>query len=128
MQAHRRFVVPLLVAAFPALAFAHGGGYATQPGGPQASPGFGDSNVPVTRWETWWTANREDLLRIAEKVDATRNLAVTPTGDVRAAAVDPVRVRTALAAQVRDDVVPVLMRSLEDKDYDVRCSAAIALG
>jgi HEAT repeat protein len=129
MQVRRRFVAPLLVAALPSLASAHGGGYATQPGGPQASPGFGDSGGPVTRWETWWTANREDLLRIAERVDAARNVAVTPTGDARTATLDPVRARATFATEVRDSVVPVLTRALtEDKDYDVRCSAAIALG
>jgi HEAT repeat protein len=129
MTALRLPVVALLVAAAPSLASAHGGGYATRRGGPQASPGFGDSGAPVTRWETWWAANREDLLKIAERVDAARNVAVTPNGDVRAVETDPVRARANFAALARGAVLPVLLRKLaEDKDFDVRCSAAIALG
>jgi len=122
----------LFVLASAAPAFAHGGAYADPPAGPgaPASPGFGggDEGGPTTRWESWWTEHREDLLRIAERVDSAQGLAVTPSEGGKAPPREPASVRAALAAKVRSDVLPVLFLALRDDDFDVRASAAIALG
>src|SRR5207302_670404 len=72
----------LLAAAFvvfvPAIAFAHGGSYSgpgAQPGGgpssgPQVPPGTSDPQAPTTRWESWWAANKELFLNLAEEMRA----------------------------------------------------------
>jgi HEAT repeat protein len=122
----------VIVAALAVPAMAHGGGYGGKPPGggegPQAGPGFGDPAGPVTQWESWWRESREDLLRVAERVDSVRLLATTPGGDGPAAQETPASRSAARAASVREDVIPHLLAALRDADYDVRSSAAIALG
>jgi HEAT repeat protein len=122
----------VIVAALAAPAFAHGGGYGGKPpgggDGPQAGPGFGEPSGPVTRWESWWQENREDLLRVAEHADAAKDVAVTPGNDGPARPATPEERRAALAAAVRDDVLSQLLWALREDDFDVRSSAAIALG
>lgn len=122
----------LVVVASAAPAFAHGGGYANPPGGggAPAAPGFGggDEGAPATRWESWWADNREDLLHIAERVDSACPLPVTPAGGAKEPPCDAAASRAANAAKVCGDVLPVLLWALHDEDYDVRASAAIALG
>ncbi len=124
----------LVVAAAASSALAHGGNFASPPpggGGPQAAPGCGDPPNDAgrgveTKWETWWVANREDLLQVAQRADAALSPVVTPSSG--AAARDPAKLRAERAAKVREDVVPPLLLALDDDDFDVRCSAAIALG
>jgi HEAT repeat protein len=122
----------LLVLAAAAPAFAHGGGYSSPPsgGGPPAAPGFGggDEGGPSTKWESWWAESREDLLRIAERVDSLQPIAVTPTEGTKTQPADAVACRATNAARVREDVVRVLFAALHDDDFDVRASAAVALG
>lgn len=124
----------LVVAALAAPAFAHGGAYVNPPsgGGPQAVPGFGEpgegSGGPVTRWESWWADNREDLLKIAEHLDASQQIVVTPADGEGPSLPDPAKVRATIAAKVRADVFPHLLWALSEEDFDVRASAAIALG
>jgi HEAT repeat protein len=130
----------VILAAFAGVAAAHGGGFAKPPsgGGPSATPGVGVDGPmdPVDRfrsrtttWETWWADNRQDLLRIAERVDAGKNLAITPRGDELVDPTDPAVRRTTIAAKTKGTVLPVLLRALTDQsDFDIRASAAIALG
>jgi HEAT repeat protein len=128
----RSAIALVIVAALAAPALAHGGGYGGKPPGggdaPQAGPGFGDPAGPVTRWESWWQENREDLLRVAERVDAAKAMAITPGDDGPSKAPDAAAKRCAGAAVVRDDVMPHLLWALREDDFDMRSSAAIALG
>jgi HEAT repeat protein len=128
----RTLAAALAVVLAAAPAFAHGGAYTTPPtgAGSSASPGFGgaDEGGPTTRWESWWAENREDLLRIAERVDSAQALVVTPSEGGAAPRVDAAAARATSAARVREDVLPVLLGALRDDDFDVRASAAVALG
>lgn len=122
-----------VVALSAAAALAHGGAYVDPPGGgdgPQAGPGFGDPPPApgVSRWETWWAETREDVLRIAERCDAAERPVVTPARGGAEAPPDPAAMRAAAAARVRDDVFWHLNHALFDDDFDVRSSAAVALG
>jgi HEAT repeat protein len=133
--------VLVVLLALPSWAFAHGGGFPSPPGGPTAAPGLGDPPIDpngpnkgpqhhlgTTRWEMWWADNREALVKFAERADARQSVALTPAGD-GAVPTDAASKRAALAAKARGTVLPVLLRALEDTtDYDVRASAAIALG
>src|SRR5262249_33617580 len=88
-----------------------------------------NNHGPVTRWETWWTDNREDLLKVAERVDAGCALVVTPSAGDALPPPDAAKTRAAIAAASRSEVEPHLLAApIEADDFDVRCSAAIALG
>src|SRR5688572_6133785 len=72
MTSARLAGIAILVAAAPAAALAHGGTYVppgpSGPGGPQVPPGTADPPAEVTRWETWWAANKEYYLRLGEQM------------------------------------------------------------
>jgi HEAT repeat protein len=123
-------------------AFAHGGDYVQPPpdpvapppgggapGGPQVPPGTSDPPSPLTRWETWWAANKEVFLRLNEAMreDAapeSRGL----TGDSAHSNAPTAEQRAARDAAVREAIVPLLIEALGDTSFEVRTSAAIALG
>jgi len=132
-------LVPVLAAAAASTASAHGGGYATPPngglGGPQAAPGIGEPpsgaarTAAETKWEAWWIANREDVLEVARRVDASKTAATTPSAGRRAAKPDPAKLRRNMAEHVKESVLPALIAGLgDDTNFDVRCSCAIAIG
>ena len=120
----------VLAGSLAAPAFAHGGSYAAPPdgGGPQGVPGLMDNSGPLTRWESWWEERGDDLLRIAERMYGLVAAPSTPSAAPKAQAPDAATIRAARAAAVRDAVVPTLLRELREDDYDVRASAAVALG
>ena len=130
--------------ALAAPAFAHGGEYVAPadpsapsapppqggaPGGPQVPPGTADPPSPLTRWETWWAANKEAFLRLNEAMreDAepeSRGL----TGKPAKSKASTAEQRAARDAAVREAIVPILIEALGDSSFEVRTSAAIALG
>ncbi len=129
-------VVALVVVLFGLMApvaEAHGGQYAG-PGSvdipPARRPDRNGPRIPKTgvpafsqngptfdpaRWECWWAMNREDFLVPGATATAS-------DGGAMAAAVPMTR------EDVRRKLIPVLMRALKDKNFEVRASAAIALG
>jgi HEAT repeat protein len=140
----RDAVVLALVAAFGASAFAHGGEYVSPPpdpptpsmpprnpgpSGPQVPPGTADPPAPVTRWETWWAANKETFLRLNVQMreddsPTSRGL----SGDKPRSTAPTAEQRAARDAAVREALVPVFTKALSDPSFEVRTSAAIALG
>jgi HEAT repeat protein len=131
-----------VVALLDAVAFAHGGEYVTPPPapppsphgppvppGPQVPPGTADAPGGVTRWETWWAANKEFYLRLNVQMredDAPTSEGLT--GRQPKSAADTPERRAAREAEVRDALVPVFIEALTDPSFEVRTSAAIALG
>lgn len=117
-----------------AAALAHGGSARTQQGqggaqitivptGGSGRPDVGPVGGPTTKseraqrhtWEIWWSYNREYYL-------AQRARGASVTG-VRA--LDDPRQR----AQLREErLIDLMLGAIEDKDKDVRSSAAVALG
>jgi HEAT repeat protein len=117
-----------------ALAFAHGGSARSQPGqggtqitivptGGSGRPDLGPAGGPTTEsdrarrhtWEIWWSYHREHYL-------AQRTRGAVTTG-----------VRELDDRKQRQDLregrlIDLLLGALEDKDKDVRSSAAVALG
>ncbi len=129
-----RFVGPLFaVAALASAAFAHGGSFSPPgggvPAGPQIPPGTADPPTPTTRWETWWAANKESYLRLAEQMrndddPTSRGLGGgKPKADVSAAELRKLR-----DDATRDALVPVFVEALSDESFEVRTAAAVALG
>jgi HEAT repeat protein len=133
----------VLVAA-PASAFAHGGEVDPPPdpppfapprppsggsGAPQVPPGTADPPAPHTRWETWWAANKESFLRLAEQMRAedgpvSRGL----SSEKPERQPSPQERRDKLDEAVRENLVSVFIEALGDDSFEVRTSAAIALG
>ncbi len=132
-----------LVAAWCDVTWAHGGN--PNPAQPPADPGLPlgpgwktpdlsqgtpmdsgtqDPAAPVTRWETWWAANKEGYLRLAERMRATAGNQ-TPGRPVSARERDAAERRD--AAQ-RRRLADVFIEALGDSDFEVRTAAAIALG
>ncbi len=141
----RRLVAAFVVAAFAPVAWAHGGN--PSPGSPPAdpgpplgppwhpphikdnepelTPGGSDPKVAVTRWETWWAANKEAYLRLAERLagDAPGASPSTKGPSARAQAAT-VRRDDAL----RKRLAGLFAEAMKDPDFEVRTAAAIALG
>jgi len=127
-----------LIAAGATPALAHGGSYRGPgstggPGGPP--PGPTEDPSPVTAWETWWANNKYLHLDLGAGMRETAG-AVTPGAADDAAAKksgggkaeDPVDVRDAQDALVREALVPFLIEALADPSFEVRTAAAVALG
>ncbi len=119
----------ILVLAVAGTAFAHGGSYrgggGAVPSGGSVPPGTADRPTAISNWETWWSANKEFHLRLHERMreDGTD---VTPSagendeqGAERRARDDSLK---------RAEMVPVFIKALQDKSFEVRTAAAIALG
>jgi HEAT repeat protein len=132
-----------IVVASAASALAHGGGY-NEPGAPgdpgpplgppwhpphivdpAATPGSNDPKVSITRWETWWTANKDAWLRLPERLagDAPNT---TPSKT-------PLSERATKAAEKKDEALrarlaALFIEALSDKEFEVRTAAAVALG
>jgi HEAT repeat protein len=129
--------------ASAAAAFAHGGGYdqPLAPGDPgpplgppwhpphivdpPATPGSNDPKVAITRWETWWAANKNAWLRLSERLagDAPNT---TPSKT-------PLSERAVKAAEKKDEALrarlaALFIEALSDKEFEVRTAAAVALG
>jgi HEAT repeat protein len=133
-----------VVVAAPVAAFAHGGATkapAPDPmlpkepmpsggsGAPQVPPGTADLPAAVTRWETWWAHNKEFFLRLAEQM----RVEVGPTsrglsGEKPKSTESPQAVRARMDEAVREMLVQVFIDALDDESFEVRTSAAIALG
>ena len=99
------------------------------PGGPQVPPGTSDPPSPLTRWETWWAANKDVLLRLNEAMrqdesPESRGIAGGPAPSTAESAEH----RAARDALVREAIVPLLIEALGDPSFEVRTSAAVALG
>jgi HEAT repeat protein len=134
------------VAALAAPAFPHGGEYVQPmdpnqpgpppptgggggPGGPAVPPGTADPPSALTRWETWWAANKESFLRLNEAMredDAPESRGLT--GGPARGKVESAEQRAEREAAVREAIVPLLLEALGDPSFEVRTSAAIALG
>ncbi len=133
----------VVVAAGAAPAWAHGGGYAgpppySDPGpplgppwhpphfvDPPATPGSTDPKVVVTRWETWWAANKDAFLRLSERLAGP---APNTTGGPA-----PLSDREKAAEQkkteaMRRRLAALFVEALSDKEFEVRTAAAVALG
>lgn len=123
-----------------------GAGPSTPGGGPGAGavpgrgPATGGGRGPSTLgrkqratttpddWQTWWRRNREPYLRArrAAVEPQTHGLAfLSGIGRVDAGPADG---RAPTPAEVRERVVPALLRALEDDDPELQDSALIALG
>src|SRR5437762_1371396 len=92
---------------------------------PALTPGANDPKVAVTRWETWWSANKDAFLRLAER------LAGDAPGATLGAA--PLSERGQKAARQRADALRrrlagLFVDALSDKEFEVRTAAAIGVG
>jgi HEAT repeat protein len=99
------------------------------PAEPQVPPGPADLPATITRWETWWAHNKEFFLRLAEQMrvedgPTSRGL----SGEKPKGSESPQAVRARLDDAVRESLVPVFIEALDDESFEVRTSAAIALG
>lgn len=80
-------------------------------------------------WEVWWEYNRAPLLNLRERLEA--NVGISGSADwllgnrSKSAAYDSERPG---ARRVREQVLPILLRTLGDGFFDVRAAAALALG
>lgn len=129
----------LVLAAAPA--FAHGGTYkAPGSGGPGGGnpggggpttggggvpPGTADAPGPVTAWESWWAANKEVHLRLADGMREVGGVTTPKDGESAESVADARDVR---AAELRQALVPLFLEALGDDSFEVRTAAAIALG
>lgn len=97
---------------------------AVTPGG--AEPGARAETTSSMRWETWWDHNRARLVEEAVALRLAR-ASVTPSagGPNRR---DARRERLADAEMLGEIAVPLLLEALDDRDRDVRASAAVAIG
>ena len=122
----------LLLALAPS-ALAHGGAYRGGRPGPKGGtavpPGTADPPGPTTSWQSWWAANKEFHLRLHTKMRESDD-AITPSarGDGTDEAAARATAREAADALLRERLVPVLLEALADDSFEVRTSAAIALG
>ncbi len=119
-------LLPLGLASTAPDALAHGGSY-RGPGGSVGIVGRGAgggtggrsqggvSGVSVERWELWWAFNREDFLWSSGRRAA----------DVPVESGDP---QLTMDQKVRGQLLPVLEKALQDRDVDLRDTAAFVLG
>ncbi|MCG3134425.1 MAG: hypothetical protein HMLKMBBP_01731 [Planctomycetes bacterium] len=129
-------------AALPSAAFAHGGDYKgpvqKMPGtggggggggGGDTTGGGGSTDAPgnVTAWETWWANNKDEHLRIGQRM---RDRQTTPSATGRDARSKELLLaeRSEKDAIVRGEIVPVLLEALADESSEIRTAAAVALG
>jgi len=144
MTRRRSWLWAAILAAAPSAAYAHGAMIAEPPapppgpnepppsggsGAPQVPPGTADPVTSITRWETWWAANKEEFLRLAEKMrdddgPTSRGL----TGEKPKGKESQKVLRAREDDAVRESLVPVFIEALTDESFEVRTSAAIALG
>jgi HEAT repeat protein len=121
----------LAAAAIPSAAFAHGGSYGpaapAAPAGPSVPPGTADPAAPVTRWETWWAANKEYFLRLGEEM-RQEDGPVSEGLTGKKPKTDAGELREKRDAAVREKLVPLFVEALTDDSFEVRTAAAIALG
>jgi len=109
--------------------FAHGGSYRPPPrplaGDPHKPhlrmvPGVTarrSVGTPLQPWEYWWRLNREELLRLRERV-AKRTVITGARVDKRSD-----------RARLRDEkLLPVMIEALRSDDEEIRTAAAVALG
>ncbi len=127
-------VAAVLLLAAPA-AMAHGGQYKGPGGGIPTDPRApGRSAGTPTSWDRWWAVHRERYLNLRERLrsrDKPRtsstgsSVGLTAGGDPGNAlvpeTVDP-------RALLETEVLPVVLKALEDADSEVRSAAAVALG
>lgn len=117
----------VLLTGLPSVALAHGGQY-RGPGGnsvgtPSRSgtPRSGGVTIPRTpTWRNWWKRNREDFFDVRER--RTRG-----TPDSEGGQYDQDH-EPATQDDVLKVILPVLLKSLKDKNPNVRDAAAIAVG
>ncbi len=145
MRPVTRLLTAWLATAFAATAaYAHGGSFTpAQPsppdpgpplgpgwhtpditGDPSLTPGTSDPAVVITRWEAWWSANKEGILRLAERMRGS----APGTTESR-----PKSERERNWERLRDAartkrLAELFVEALSDPDSEVRTAAAIALG
>lgn len=131
----RASFVCLLLLLCSSVALAHGGSYKPPPvagGGPGGGvpPGTADPPTPPTRWESWWASNKHFYLRLGQRMrDVQDTGTATPsTGDAATTERSGVERRFVEDAKLRSDLVPLFIEALGDDNFEVRNSAAIALG
>lgn len=128
----------VLLPCLAGTALAHGGSYrgpANGGGGPGAGgidPTAGDKSASATRWESWWSTNKEYFLRFKDEFRA-RAGTTTPSAGAPADTVDPDAQEEDTGAEAeskaeREFRLRVLLHALDDESAEVRASAAIALG
>jgi HEAT repeat protein len=92
---------------------------------PELTPGGGDPKVAITRWETWWSNNKDAYLRLAERVGGDAPGA-TPSAlppSERAKEAEERR-----ETSMRKRLAVLFTEALADPSFEVRTAAAIALG
>lgn len=117
----------LLLLFMASFALAHGGKYQAgggrTPGGHQIPPDVADRSNGSRTWESWWTAYRHQHLHLAERVRKIGRAATTGDG-----ALSGTDLRILRETLVREQLVPLFLKALQDDDAEIRASAAIALG
>lgn len=127
-------VVCLLLILSAGLAWGHGGNYKPPkiPGGAPGGvpPGTADPPAPPTRWESWWASNKHFYLRLGQRMrDAqTEGERAPTTGEAATTEESGLERRFEEDRKLRTDLVPVFIEALSDDNFEVRNSAAIALG
>lgn len=138
MKLQTLLVLALLAAALtPVSALAHGGVYRGPPyptvppiSGPGGTPGGARGgratpsfnprattpSLDVRSWETWWALNKEEFFPIRGPAGSGEG------GRYAGAGRPPSR------EEVRQQIIPVLLDMLKDRDKEVRNSTAVALG
>ena len=127
----RNWICSVMLAALPVSALAHGGSYGPPvpgaPSGPQVPPGTADPPAGITRWESWWAANKEYFLRLGEQMREENGPVSEGIGGKRAR-LPAADAREKRDAAVREALVPIFIEALADESFEVRTAAAIALG
>lgn len=75
------------------------------------------AGTPLQPWEYWWRLNREELLRLRERVE--RRTIITGT---------PVDKRSGRAKLRDEKLLPLMLEALGSRDEEIRTAAAVALG
>ncbi len=122
------FAVASALAASPA--YAHGGAYRGGggiPSGGAVPPGTADPGTAVTQWEAWWAANKEELLRLHERMRES-GAAITPGADDGEPGNAARDARARDDERVREDLKPFFREALNDSSFEVRTAACIAIG
>jgi HEAT repeat protein len=92
---------------------------------PELTPGGGDPKVAITRWETWWSNNKDAYLRLAERAAGDAPGATPSSLPPSERAKEAAERR---ATSMRKRLAVLFTEALADPSFEVRTAAAIALG
>lgn len=83
--------------------------------GPETPTTAGKKTPPsLDQWQFWWGYNNDDILNIKSSIYSMKRTAQSPLSDVGGAAGASSDSTRATAKQVRDKLIPVLLRIIQD--------------